>query len=178
MSIYPNKFTTSIALTICISILTDIILQHVQYFSIDQKMSNVVIVTKMFLCYFCSGRNYMYIHSLELHVCNAMPIHVRKFDIVCSPVIQSQGLVFMSLKGTSLKHSFIILSVHIMYNQVNFIFTFLLQIFLCMFISTKEILFFSFINVLCVYILFFFFLNGLTFLLHHLFTFICLHVHT
>lgn len=143
MSIYPNKFTTSIALTICISILTDIILQHVQYFSIDQEMSNVVIVTKMFLCYFCSGRNYMYIHSLELHVCNAMPIHVRKFDIVCAPVIQSQGLVFMSLKGTSLKHSFIVLSVHIMYNQVNFFFTFLLQIFLCtcMFISTKEILF-------------------------------------
>lgn len=105
-------------------------------------MSNVVIVTKMFLCYFCSGRNYMYIHSLELHVCNAMPIHVRKFDIVCAPVIQSQGLVFMSLKGTSLKHSFIVLSVHIMYNQVNFFFTFLLQIFLCMFISTKEILFF------------------------------------
>lgn len=92
-------------------------------------MSNVVIVTKMFLCYFCSGRNYMYIHSLELHVCNAMPIHVRKFDIVCAPVIQSQGLVFMSLKGTSLKHSFIVLSVHIMYNQVNFFFTFLLHIF-------------------------------------------------
>lgn len=131
MSIYPNKFTTSIALTICISILTDIILQHVQYFSIDQEMSNVVIVTKMFLCYFCYGRNYMYIHSLELHVCtgNAMPIHVRKFDIVCAPVIQSQGLVFMSLKGTSLKHSFIVLSVHIMYNQVNFFFTFLLHIF-------------------------------------------------
>lgn len=79
----------------------------------------------MFLCHW----NYMWMHSLELHVCNAMPIHVCKFDIVCASVIQSQGLVFMSLKGTSLKHSFIVLSVHIMYNQVNFFFTFLLQVF-------------------------------------------------
>lgn len=38
----------------------------------------------------------MYMHSLELHVYNAMPVHVCKLDIVCAPVIQRQGLVFMS----------------------------------------------------------------------------------
>lgn len=38
----------------------------------------------------------MYMHALELHVHNAMPVHVSKLDIVCAPVIQRQGLVFMS----------------------------------------------------------------------------------
>lgn len=83
----------------------------------------------------------MYMHSLELHVYNAMPVHVCKLDIVCAPVIQHQGLVFMSYKKTSLKHSFIVLSVHIMYNQVNFFFYFFIEDILYMFISTKEILF-------------------------------------